>query len=411
VNLATQVGRPYDARDVERDVRYLWGLGRFDDIRVETEERQGGLAVVFRAAPAPHLLLHEIRIQPNPLGVEIRLPGLTPMSALRAHGIAMDAERQLRQQGFPDAKVRYALVPVGRGEVDLELTLDRGDFRREARRRAKGNVLDRGVCAPLFAARREAQRQGVLDFTATRDGEGRVTVERGASYRVGRIEFLGNHRYGDRAIRRNFLLQEGAVFDEQRLRRSIARLNRVAWFERIGQRDVLVHPDEKTGFASVTVRLNEPGSGSWRLSGPAGPLSFGGPVQASLRSRLPWWTTYTVSASLFVFGHPLLPIVNAPKGLIPVLAVERPYVSGDGWKSGFAIAPRLGWKNSAVSYAATQIQQRLLPLVSGERGAQASLDVGGEAPGVCQAPRSRLGLLRAAATLGLHFLGSLPALP
>src|SRR2546430_11444246 len=35
VHLASQVGRPYDAADVARDVRYLWNTGRFDDVRVE----------------------------------------------------------------------------------------------------------------------------------------------------------------------------------------------------------------------------------------------------------------------------------------------------------------------------------------------------------------------------------------
>ena len=32
VKLATQVGQPYDAATVEKDVRYLWSLGRFDDV-------------------------------------------------------------------------------------------------------------------------------------------------------------------------------------------------------------------------------------------------------------------------------------------------------------------------------------------------------------------------------------------
>src|SRR5689334_23144321 len=92
VNLATQVGRPYDAKTVEKDVRYLWSLGRFSDIRVETASRDEGVAVVFRASVAPHLFLHEIRIQPNTYGLDIKVPEATPVTPLSAHRIALDAQ-------------------------------------------------------------------------------------------------------------------------------------------------------------------------------------------------------------------------------------------------------------------------------------------------------------------------------
>src|SRR5437667_6762873 len=42
VKLATQVGRPFDAASVSEDLRALWNLGRFSDVRVETEEDESG---------------------------------------------------------------------------------------------------------------------------------------------------------------------------------------------------------------------------------------------------------------------------------------------------------------------------------------------------------------------------------
>ena len=50
-------------------------------------------------------------------------------------------------------------------------------------------------------------------------------------------------------IRRNFVLDEGDVFDELLLRRSISRINRSGLFDPIDERHVIVHPDEKTGFS------------------------------------------------------------------------------------------------------------------------------------------------------------------
>ena len=82
-------------------------------------------------------------------------------------------------------------------------------------------------------------------------------------------------------MRRNFVLEEGQLFDEQLLRKSIARLNRTGWFAEIESRNVVVHPDAQTGFASVTVELAERRGGSWRLSGPVGADVAGG-VGASI---------------------------------------------------------------------------------------------------------------------------------
>src|SRR5947208_858585 len=74
VKLATQVGRPVDVQTIGKDMRYLWSLGRFEDIRVETAEREDGVAVVFRTRVIPIRMLREIRIEPNTFGLQIGIP-------------------------------------------------------------------------------------------------------------------------------------------------------------------------------------------------------------------------------------------------------------------------------------------------------------------------------------------------
>jgi len=515
VKLATQVGQSYDARTVARDLRYLWSLGRFEDIHVETAAQNDGVAdgvaVVFRATVSPHLLLHEIRIEPGTYGLEIKLPEATPMDPLRAHQIAMDAQRQLQQEGYPNARVHYELAPAARGEVDLKLTVDIGHairvkevrfegdstFRRNLQalriRRLLPGVpyiwsgwrllpsyspeavdhdvahlhslyvargfcdaevhlsarpgavdirgttarvsivahpgprypIDPGLCSTLLAERREAQRRGILDFSARLDAahpDDAPRIDLGRPYRVGRIEFTGNYHYRDAAIRGNLLIEEGAIFDGQLLRQSIARLNRAMLFDTIDTKQVVVEPDEKNGFARVTVHLTERKRGSWRLSGPVGPMSLAGPLEASLNARLPPWgrgllelSTYTAAVGIFAFGRPLLPILNAPKRFTPILALGRPFTPGEGWKSGFTFAPQLGWRYTAIAYGTTQLQQRLLPLVSGERGIAPELTVtvgrpDGDTVMSCEPPKPRLDPLRFAGSMALHFLGTLASI-
>lgn len=499
VKLATQVGQPFDARTIGKDVRYLWSLGRFEDIRVETAEREDGVAVVFRTKVTPIRMLHEIRIEPNTFGLQIKIPQGTAMTPLRAHDTALEAQRQLVQLGYQSARVHYDIRPAPQSQVDLRLTVDLGDALRVKQVRFEGpaglqpapqglqalrsrrvlfwrmlpsysqeavdsdvarirssylakgyldaevrpgaidihgndaavtivvdpgpqHPIEPGLCRALFAERREAQRQGILDFSASLDADGGLTVDRGLPYLVGRIEFTGNHHYKDAILRRNMLIEEGARFDERLLRKSIANLNWTSMFESIDAKHVVVEPNGKTGLADVTIRLTERKLGAWRISGPAGPAALAGPLKASLSSRLPPWgrgllelSTYTASVSMLAFAHPLLPILNAPKRFVPILALERPYVPGEGWKSGFLIAPQLGWRNSAVGYGVSQIQQRLLPLVSVDRSLEPDLNVtvnrpAGEAVLSCEPPKPRLALFRTTASVALRLMGSLSPL-
>jgi len=497
VQLSTQVGQPFDASRIAKDVRYLWSLGRFEDVRVESTESDGGVDLVFRTKVAPIRMLREIRIEPNTFGLEIRIPQGTAMTDLRAHDTALEAQRQLRQLGYQSARVQNVLKPAPASQVDLKLTVELGDAVRVKQVRLEGDgpvpeaslralrtrrilfwrllpsyspeavdsdvarirswylakgyldaevrpgevrfkdndayvtigirpgarhVVDPGLCRVLFEERREAQLQGILDFSARLDEDHGLSVERGQPYRVGRIEFTGNHHYQDGILRGNFVIDEGAWFDERLLRKSIDNLNRTTMFENIDGKSVVVEPNPETGLADVTVRLRERKRGSWKISGPVGPAALAGPLEASLGARLPaWgrgvleWSTYTASVSLLAFYHPLVPVLNAPKAFTPIAALGRPYVPGEGWKSGFTIAPQLGWQDNAVSYGATQIRRRLLPLVSGGRELEPDLNVtveraAGEATLTCEPPKPRLGLLRTTAGVAIRLLGSFGAL-
>jgi hypothetical protein len=226
-------------------------------------------------------------------------------------------------------------------------------------------------------------------------------------------------------IRRNFVLQEGGLFDERLLRKSVARLNQTNLFEPVDDSNVIIHPSANKGETDVSIRLVDRKRGSWSLSGPAGPASIGGPLQASISSRLPSWgaglfelSTYTASISLSAFASPLLPLLAiAPKtvGIFPMLVLQRPFLPGEGWKSGFLIAPRLGWQVSVLSYAATQVQRRVLPLLAGDRGLETELPIivetsAGEGVMYCEPPNPPLMPLRNGAAFGLRLLGGLAGL-
>jgi outer membrane protein insertion porin family len=542
VDLKTQVGQNFDASIVQSDVRRLWATGRFDDIRVESTPEDQGTAVTFHVVEMPQLLLHQLHVEPSTYGLQMNLPEGTPMSRLRAHQIAFQAQQDLRSDGFRTATVDYDLVPFVGNKVDLHLNIEAGerikvkqveftgntafddkDLRGElrslkirrvtppipgvwagwrlypgynpdgvqgdlallrsyyisqgyfdanvklnevqvAKKEAKvsiqvdagqlyhvrswqvtgngvlpkvvhpenGLMRSQNFCSTLFVARRNAEHDGILDFTVnlqvqptiastkeSPEADLTASVERGKPFHVGRIEFTGNRHFTEAAVRSNFLLDEGDLLDEHLLRKSMARLNEANYFQPVSERNTIIHTDPTTGIADIDFRLMERKRGSWNLSGPVGPASLAGPVEASIRTRLPAWgsglleaSTYTVSLSLFAFTRAFLPIGLPHIPLIPIAALSRPFTPGEGWKSGFMIVPQIGWQYMVLGYGVSQLQHRLVPVLQGDRGLEPEIPVTVDTPNsrttmFCEPPAPRFSPVRSALVVGLRFVGSM----
>jgi hypothetical protein len=238
------------------------------------------------------------------------------------------------------------------------------------------------LCSCLFDLRRQSEKQGYWEFSVKlavkSNGGGSelvATVDRGVPYHVRTLNFRGNHKFSDRVLRANMLLDEMDLLDTTRLRKSLARMNQSRFFEPLDEHSVDVRIDAQSGMADVTIQVRERKSGSWLLSGPAGPTSVSGPLQFALASHLPSWgrgvlelSTYFASFSVLAQADPISrAILTTTRPFVPVLAVQRSYNPGDGWKSGFGIAPQLGWRATAASYGMTQTRERLLSLLAGKK--------------------------------------------
>ena len=546
VDLKTQVGQVFDVGTVQGDVHRLWATGRFDDIRVDTKPLDGGTAVMFNVVEMPQYVLHTLKVEPSTFGLQMNLPEGTPITQLRAHQIANQAQESLRSDGFRTATVDYDIVPFLGQKVDLHLNIDAGERIRvkqveftgdtafdpkelrgalhslkikrvtppipglwngwvlypgyspesvqgdmallrsfymskgyfdatvkadnvEIAQKAahvkvqveagqlyhvrsaqisgngiptevvhplNGIMRSQNYCSALFAERRQAERDGILDFTVNMqvqptaestpdvpEADLATTIDRGSPYHIGRIEFNGNRHFSEAAVRSNFLLDEGDLLDERLLRKSMARLNEANLFQPINEHSTILHTDPNTHIADIDVRLMERKRGAWNLSGPVGPASVAGPLEASIHTRLPAWgrglleaSTYTVSLTMFAFVHPLIPGIGLPKiPFLPIAALNRPYSPGEGWKSGFMIAPQLGWEYIVMGYGLTQLRHRLTPVLTGDRGLEPELAVTVETPKsqttmFCQPPAPRLYPVRNALAMALGFVASMSGL-
>lgn len=370
----------------------------------------------------------ELREALRSLRPRVILPGVwQSRPPFSYEAIAEDLDR-LRSfyvaNGWLGARVLLDRVEFRNGEALVTIQVQPGPrYQLGAARLPDGRSAPaRDVCRCLLAEHDRALREGRLDFqarlvaerTGDRGADLRLVTEPGPAYVTRRIEFQGNRSISDAAVRKAFLLEEGAPLDAQRLARSLERLERFGIFAPLSPDSVRIERDSALHVADIHVTLREEKSRRWLVSGPVGPPRPGGPLRAEVAMRLPGWgrgvaeaSTYYASATLTALYAPFLMVPGAPSPLAPLLAIRRPLLPGQEWTSGLLLSPQLGWRGAAFSYAAAQWSYRMEGLVRG-RPAQAPLAVPvllGEREAtmlLCEPATSRWSWLRTVALMGLN---------
>ncbi|HMQ03091.1 MAG TPA: outer membrane protein assembly factor BamA [Pyrinomonadaceae bacterium] len=94
--------------------------------------------------------------------------------------------------------------------------------------------------------------EGIVDIT--------IRIDEGKQFTLRRLEFVGNTFTRDRVMRREFLLNEGDIYNSRWLEISVARLNQTQYFDPIDKdKDVETRTDEEQGDVDLLVRVKERG--------------------------------------------------------------------------------------------------------------------------------------------------------
>ena len=261
------------------------------------------------------------------------------------------------------------------------------------------------LCSSLLDARRQAEAQGQLDFTAEVefassgglvDATARIWM--GSAHAVGRIDFTGHSAISDATLRRAMTIYERDVLDIGQLRRSLGRINDIGIFEPLTLADISVVTREDGVTADVSIPLRERKRRWWSVSGPL--LPGMGWLRASVASRLPPWgrglfeaTTYFVSLNVTGLAKPFL-------------TLERPVIPGQELLSGFALSPALSPRDMLMNYGRTHLAHGMRTKLVGETHTPMALPITSagrlqDEPLVCIPPKPRLWWLRRAATAAI----------
>ncbi len=105
---------------------------------------------------------------------------------------------------------------------------------------------------PTFRDNPDNPNEGIVDIT--------IIIEEGKQFSLRRLDFTGNTFTRDRVLRREFLLNEGDIYNQRALEISLARINQTQYFDPIDKdQDVETRTDEDQGDVDLIVKVKEKG--------------------------------------------------------------------------------------------------------------------------------------------------------
>lgn len=134
--------------------------------------------------------------------------------------------------------------------------------------------------------------EGIVDIN--------ITIDEGKQFRLHRLEFTGNTFTRDKILRREVLINEGDIYNQNYLEISVARLNQTQFFDPIDKdKDVTIRTDEENGEVDLVLAVKEKGRQQISFNGAVsgiGGTSFG--LQYSTNNLLGRGEVLSLSAGI-----------------------------------------------------------------------------------------------------------------
>jgi len=117
----------------------------------------------------------------------------------------------------------------------------------------------------LIPEMRPQYDQRTIDFT--------IRIREGGRYLVGQINFSGNERTRDKVLRRELVLEEGEVFNADKLDASLLKLSQLDFIEPLTPRDYSMRKDPVGEEVDILLRVRERDPHAVNLTGGLGGIS------------------------------------------------------------------------------------------------------------------------------------------
>jgi outer membrane protein insertion porin family len=283
-------GVSLDEANVDLDVKAIYGMGLFDNVWSTVEPVSGGVRLVYHVVERPNVVKVEFEGNESVAKADLEaVVGIRPRMNFNPQ-VAWEGLREARKvyagEGFPDAEIRYELIPEAEGGVTVLYIIDeKAKVLVEDIRFEGVHAFSHGKLRRVMTTRRAwilswFTGAGVLkqeelktdverlqafyydsgyiqvrvdDIDVTREGDDlilTVRIEEGDQYRIGNVHFEGEVLEEQSKLVEASGLKSGEVFKPSRLRESIFSVTEAygdlgrAFAEAVPLTDV--HPETKT---------------------------------------------------------------------------------------------------------------------------------------------------------------------
>ncbi len=262
--LKSRQGDLYSPEALQEDLRLIYGMGYFSDVRIESEDAPEGKLVTFIVVERP--VVSQIKIQGNK---QIKTPdiqkalGVKLGRVLDQNQVRKDAEgiRKLyTDKGYLSAAIEYKLTPSGEGETSLDFYIRENEISKIKRiifvgnaniksKQLRGimetrqkNFLSFITSAGIFkedALQKDVEKlmayyyyQGyikatVSNPTVTHEGKDifiTIPVEEGDRFNIGKVDISGDLILPRETLAKDLQAIEGKVFSSNYLNKDMVNL-------------------------------------------------------------------------------------------------------------------------------------------------------------------------------------------
>lgn len=265
--LSAKSGKAYDAAVVDRDIKAIYGMGRFRDVSAEVEERAGAVLLTYRVVERP--LARHVEFKGNDEFSVEKLQGLVVVKTPDIYDPSLveksieAIKKAYHEDGYHAAEVTSSTEVDDRNEATITFDVKEGDKVLVDEIRFEGNTLftDKELRKAMETKERwlfswitgrgkfnedvlrdDLERVADLYYNIghikvkVRQGYARLTednkymeimfeIEEGPQFRVGRLDAKGDLLKDKTEILNLARLKEGDVFSRKLLRESVTAVS------------------------------------------------------------------------------------------------------------------------------------------------------------------------------------------
>ncbi|MEC4684632.1 MAG: outer membrane protein assembly factor BamA [Nitrospirota bacterium] len=299
--LSQKAGQPLAEDNISKDIKSIYKMGYFEDVRVEAEPFEGGLKIIYIVKEKPTIV--KVGFQGNREYDDDKLREQITITSGAIEDATLIRDNVHRLRVFYEGEGYWlaGIVPVVRkiteNEVSLTFLIKEGEKVKIKEIRIKGNqaLSDReikkvmqtkswGLLSFITSAgyykesemKADIERirnlyydNGYLNVVVsgpetklTPDRTGMIvslTISEGPQYRVSTIRFAGNKAYDDKTLMAFFPLRSGEVFSRKKLREGIRKItdfySEKGYALASAEPDIV--PDEKAHKVSIIMNIDE----------------------------------------------------------------------------------------------------------------------------------------------------------